>query len=340
MGGTKLTRLQLENFTAFRALDVTFAPGVNVLIGTNGTGKTHALKLLYDACRITVTGDPLPLKLQRDFMPHNDRFGRLARRTRGSSRARVAVWRGDLMLRLSFSQNLVNWAKAEVTHRAAWASQQVKAVYVPVKEILGHAPGFQSMYREHHIAFEEVYADLISLALLPRRRGTVPEPRQHLLDQLQEAIQGSVVTDEETFFLENDEGRLEFSLLAEGMRKLGLLSRLIANNVLIDGTALFWDEPEANVHPQAAMTLVDILFDLARDGTQVFVATHSYEVLKRFELRARRDQQPVRLISLTRDGGDVACSCSDLREGMPPNPILEVGVRLYEQDAELALGAQ
>ena len=79
MGGTKLTRLQLENFTAFRALDVTFAPGVNVLIGTNGTGKTHALKLLYDACRITVTGDPLPLKLQRDFMPHNDRFGRLAR---------------------------------------------------------------------------------------------------------------------------------------------------------------------------------------------------------------------------------------------------------------------
>ncbi len=50
----KITRLELENFTCFAKLDLEFSSGVNVLIGVNGTGKTHILKVLYAACAITV----------------------------------------------------------------------------------------------------------------------------------------------------------------------------------------------------------------------------------------------------------------------------------------------
>ncbi len=42
-----LESLHLENFTAFSHADVRFAPGLNVIIGQNGTGKTHLLKLGY-----------------------------------------------------------------------------------------------------------------------------------------------------------------------------------------------------------------------------------------------------------------------------------------------------
>ena len=39
-----LTKIHLENFTAFKNLDVEFSPGINVFIGANGTGKTHIMK--------------------------------------------------------------------------------------------------------------------------------------------------------------------------------------------------------------------------------------------------------------------------------------------------------
>ncbi len=40
-----LTSLQLQNFTAFAELDLAFSPGVNILVGENGTGKTHVMKV-------------------------------------------------------------------------------------------------------------------------------------------------------------------------------------------------------------------------------------------------------------------------------------------------------
>ena len=41
---SKITRIHLENFTSFANLEQEFSPGINVIIGANGTGKTHLLK--------------------------------------------------------------------------------------------------------------------------------------------------------------------------------------------------------------------------------------------------------------------------------------------------------
>ena len=40
-------KIVLEKFTAFQKLELGFSPGINILIGENGTGKTHILKALY-----------------------------------------------------------------------------------------------------------------------------------------------------------------------------------------------------------------------------------------------------------------------------------------------------
>ena len=45
-----LTKAKFENFTAFKDLEVEFSPGINALIGANGTGKTHLMKACYAAC--------------------------------------------------------------------------------------------------------------------------------------------------------------------------------------------------------------------------------------------------------------------------------------------------
>ena len=46
-----LTKIELNNVTVFHELAVEFDPGVNILLGENGVGKTHIMKLLYAACQ-------------------------------------------------------------------------------------------------------------------------------------------------------------------------------------------------------------------------------------------------------------------------------------------------
>ena len=46
-GKPMLQSLSLRDFTVFKRADLTFAPGLNVIVGANGTGKTHLLKLPY-----------------------------------------------------------------------------------------------------------------------------------------------------------------------------------------------------------------------------------------------------------------------------------------------------
>ena len=39
--------LRLQNFTVFKESAFEFVPGINAIIGENGTGKTHLMKALY-----------------------------------------------------------------------------------------------------------------------------------------------------------------------------------------------------------------------------------------------------------------------------------------------------
>ena len=42
-----IKHLKLKNFTVFKEADLEFSPRLNVIVGENGTGKTHLLKLGY-----------------------------------------------------------------------------------------------------------------------------------------------------------------------------------------------------------------------------------------------------------------------------------------------------
>jgi predicted ATP-dependent endonuclease of OLD family len=50
-----LGSIRLKNFTAFSEADFKFAKGLNVIIGENGAGKTHVLKVAYSAIYVCRT---------------------------------------------------------------------------------------------------------------------------------------------------------------------------------------------------------------------------------------------------------------------------------------------
>ena len=142
-----IERITLERFTAFESLDFEPSPGLNVLIGANGTGKTHLMKVAYAACDVSKTGGTFAGKLVRVFMPSGWRMGRLVNRGAGRGKCRVSVRRDGLELGISFSNLAKTADNAADTGRGEWNGSPVECAYIPAKEMLANAPGFHSLYR-------------------------------------------------------------------------------------------------------------------------------------------------------------------------------------------------
>lgn len=332
-----LTALHLERFTAFQQLRLDLSPGINVFVGANGTGKTHLLKVAYAACDVAKTRRHFAEKLIQVFLPSGRALGRLVQRQKASSRCVMEIYRDRLKLRASFSNHAIGAAAATITGAKDWGARAIESVYIPVKEMLANAPGFRSLYAQREIHFEEIYADILDRAYLPALRGPIDSQRKRLLTILQKIIDGKVMVKEEEFFLRNRQGNLEFSLLAEGMRKLGLLWLLIQNGTLLSGSALFWDEPETNLNPTLFGVLIDILLELQRSGVQVFLATHDYVILKELDLRKTTGDRMAFHALYREENGEIGCHTAANYVDIHPNAIAEAFANLYDREVKRSL---
>ncbi len=330
-----IERLRLTQFTAFDSVDFRLSPGVNVFIGPNGTGKTHVLKILYTVLSALYEKKRISDKITGVFLPRERRIGRLVKRTKGSSEAQVVLVKDRKQLRLRFTNHTTDTLKL----RDGWPKNGHKpAVYIPVKEMLANAPGFLALCKTREIHFEEVYPDIVYNANMPLLRGPVSRDRRRLLEMIQGVIGGKVVLRGEEFHLKNREGELEFTLLAEGMRKLALIWLLVQNGTLLKGSTLFWDEPEANLNPALMRTVVNVLIELQRSGVQVFVATHDYATLKEFDLAKRKNDQ-IRYHALFREeaNAEVQVQSTDSYQNIHPNAIADTFAGLFDRDLQRAI---
>ena len=338
-----ITKMRFSQFTAFEELDFIASPGINVLVGANGTGKTHLMKVAYAACDISKTKTDFAEKLVRVFMPSSRHLGRLVRRQQTSSHdpieCHIGISRDDALSIEAYVPHLARHSSdATVSYVKEWCEHPVKSVYIPVKEMLANAPGFRSLYAQREIHFEEIYADILHRAYLPPPRDPMDHDHRLLAD-LQEIIGGEVTTEGEEFFLSSKQGNLEFMLLAEGMRKLGLLWRLIWNGTMSKGSILFWDEPETNLNPKLFGPLVEILLELQRMGVQIFIATHDYVILKELDLRLNsQDQIAFHSLYHESENGQIHLHTTEAYLDIHPNAIAQAFDSLYDREIERSLG--
>lgn len=118
-------------------------------------------------------------------------------------------------------------------------------------------------------------------------------------------------------------------LVAEGMRKLAMLSRLIANGTLLESGFLFWDEPEANLNPRVLRYVAETIAQLARSGVQVFVGTHSLYLLKELEILKRKEPHtfpPMRFVTLRKGDGGVQVNVGDYLDELDHLAVLDESI--------------
>ncbi len=297
-----LRSLEVRNFTAFPEARLDFAKGLNVIIGENGTGKTHLLKLPYSVMAVSAeegkrsNGRPptksllqtrIAEKLVNVLRPEN--LGRLARWQRGRSRCEVKLEFSERDTSIGFSFVTQNRSVAVDQGPSAWRSRT--PVYLPTRELLTIYPGFVSLYETHHVEFEETWRDTCRLLGAPALKGPRGSKVAGLLGPLEEQIGGRIDLGRNgRFYLRLfSSASMEVPLVAEGWRKLAMLARLIATGSLLDKGCLFWDEPESNLNPKLIREVAKAILNISGAGVQVFVATHSLFLLREFEVLLRRE---------------------------------------------------
>jgi hypothetical protein len=320
-----LKQLKITNFTAFGKATFDFSGGLNVIVGANGTGKTHVLKLGYLFTRawsdlskqgVSPEGKRAEAYFEERLMGlfRPERLVHLARKGVKSATRLEADVSGEiptvkiympreeppagiperLQWEIGIDQDEAKIRTARLVNRAAANAILPAPLFVPSKEIVSFFDGLISLFETYKINLDETYRDL-AVAM------TVPESQQpskllpQLLEGLSGYIGGELVLEKGKLLLRQHGGeQLEPQLLAEGFRKLGMLLYLVRNRVIEPGSTLFWDEPEANLNPELTRPLIEVLVALAGMGVQVVLATHSLFVLREVEILLRQaDYQKV-----------------------------------------------
>lgn len=250
-------------------------------------GKTHVMKALYSACQAVKPDVSFSHKLVCVFRPDDYGIHRLVRRMNHGGRARVRVESDQQAIQASFTNRTPKW-NADVFYEDAWEKQtgNTESTFIPAKEILSNAYNLSDAVRKGNVEFDDTYVDIIAAARIDISRGPGTAEQKKYLKSLQKITQGRVAMADERFYLKpGNQARIEFNLVAEGVRKIALLWQLVKNGTLEKGAVLFWDEPEANINPKYLPVLVELLLELQRNGVQIFISTHDYILAKYFELR-------------------------------------------------------
>jgi predicted ATPase len=306
-----LKSLKLKNFTVFPEADLEFGKNLNIIIGENGLGKTHLLKVAYAGIAASAAthaleqwshGDDLRMDIKSklsgvfraesllnlihrrksDLNYHLNNELSLDYRFDDSKldfgfkvRARVFDFKPDGQARSEEGSVATEFSKPG-------AYVETRPVFLPTREFLSIYPGFASLYETMHLPFEESWRDTAILLGAPLAKGEREKRIADLLEPIEKVMGGRLILDDSgRFYLKTSQtGRIEMHLLAEGFRKLGMLARLIATGALLDKGYLFWDEPEANLNPKVIKLVARTILDLSTHGIQVFIASHSLFLLR------------------------------------------------------------
>ncbi len=343
----KLKSVKMENVTVFEKVAIDFCNGINVFIGENATGKTHMLKILYSACRSNRMDTDFGQKIVRTMMPDDFRISRLVDRRKGNHIAKIRVHaaeddrRTDAHLEITFDKRTKKSA-ADVRGKEKWEKEfkDNSSIFIPAKEILSHSYKLAAATSVDNVRFDDTYIDIINSAKIDITMGKNPTARAAMLKRIEKMTDGQVVYDgdKDEFYLKKGSSKQEFSLVAEGIKKMGLLWLLAKNGTLEKGSILFWDEPEANVNPAYLSTVAELLLELYRNGVQIFLSTHNYFLAKYIDIKkAQEDLVSYYSFYFQPEGGGVCCETSDQFTLLENNPITKTYLQIYRDEIGVKL---
>ncbi len=341
-----LKKISIKNFISYKSFVLDSPSMLNVIIGENDTGKTALLKLLYGALKsleeLALKNGVSYKKILSDkligtFQPRKGNLGELVSKSQAEKLTVEATMGGEKAQNLYFSFG------SSTTNSILDCSEHIEpingfnTIFIPAKEVLtafdAIAATRENLFMD---GFDDTYLDLIRSLRLKQQRGNIAKELTDINKTMEELFDGvlSHGNKDLPFVFKKQKNEFSMSLTAEGVKKIGILSTLIRNRQLHRGTVLFMDEPETALHPKAIRKLALMLVALSRNGIQVFVTSHSYFLIKQLSIIASRDKVEIMCYSLIRKDGKIEKTESNLKDGLPTNPIIDEALAMFVEEVQ------
>lgn len=339
----RINRVDMKNYGMIENFSCDQFSNINLIIGENGTGKTFLLKALYSSVRsleeykrgddIRPINDILSEKLRWTFQV--DKLGDMvSRSSENGLEMDMKLTNQSLCYQFSFSAS----SKAG-TVKGPESGKSGNSIFIPAKEVLSlFSVILKSREVDKSFGFDDTYYDLAKALRIAPSRGKNFSAFADSRKTVSDVIDGKVDYDEASgkwYYKNQKNQKFAIGATSEGVKKIAIMDRLLANGYLGKESIIFIDEIESALHPKAVCQYLDMVDRIANDmGIQVFIASHSYFVIKKLFLIALRKQGLVTCISLNKNEEPNIC---DLHDGMPQNSIIDTSVELYEQEIEEVL---
>ena len=341
-------------------LKIDDVPLINVIIGKNDTGKTGLLKILYATIKsleifsIKKQSEDasykkeLAEKILNTFMPRNNGLGDLVQK---GSKEKLDVnitienYSNNYKQQLyyGFGDSAESTIINCIDHVDPIPSDTINALFIPAKEVLTAFNDILNIRDKYYgKGFDDTYLDLIKSLRLDSRKGRVASELSSINEILEDMLEGKIEQTgkhDQPFIFKKGNQKFAMQQTAEGIKKIGILTTLITNREIGKGTVLFMDEPETTLHPDAVRKMVTMLVAMSGYGIQIFIASHSYFVIKQLALCAKREQINVKCWNLEKGKEKtVSNSFHDLIDGvLPSNSIIDEALRMYDQEIDIEL---
>ena len=301
-----INSILLTDFTGFANTRFDFTKGINVLIGKNGTGKTHVLKCLAATlqARHDFLGKNSASKEQFEYILAEDMIfyfkpdviGNLVNKGVPSGRANITVTIDGKLLQYSFSSASKTTVKLETDEK--WDDRHF--IYIPPREMFSLFEGFIGLSSKREISFDQTYINLAHALSLPILRESEDNPLKPAIELLEQELQFKVLQMNGRFYIQTEKGNMEAHLVAEGLRKLASILYLILN-------------------------------------LQIFIATHDYLLTHTLSLYSEYKEHTnisVKFFGLKKEDKGIMVEESDTLAGIQNNPILEEYAAFYDLEQQ------
>ena len=146
----------------------------------------------------------------------------------------------------------------------------------------------------------DYFYDMV-IALKKKRIEHPLHPFGKLHKSLHDVIGGQIsLSEADNLEFQKDGKSIPLPLTSAGVANMGMLALLIERGALERGSFLFIDEPESNLHPAWQVEMAAFLFELARQGVNVVISTHSMTILKWLEVHVKEKPEDRELVRLNK----------------------------------------
>ena len=335
-------------------------PEINVIIGKNDTGKTGLLKLLYATVKSleiyslkakatdTSFKKELADKLYDTFMPRKNGLGDLVRKGSGDKlEVNITVVDNNGKYKqpiyFSFGDRTERSISSVTEPIEPLPDKTINALFVPAKEVLTAFTDIRNIRDNFYgVGFDDTYLDLIKALDLPTTKGKIASELSQVNKSLEDLFEGKIEQTgqkEQPFTFKRGNQQFAMQQTAEGIKKIGILTTLIINRQLGKGTILFMDEPETALHPDAIRQMVEMLVAMSKAGVQIFIASHSYFVIKQLSICSKREKLNISCWNMSRENGKlVQNSYHNLINGvLPSNSIIDEALKMFDEEININL---